>query len=144
MDLTFHTTRQGMRFCIGQFFGIAWRWSGKLLTRSTWPRSWSLFSDLMTCSLSLGWLFSFFNSWLYTSMVLFLLGHSLIFGLCSNGNLAIIWWLVRPTFTDWLIMSFLASLLCLLIQCGRDLCMFWMIDNLCIYTRLQYLSLLLD
>lgn len=64
-----------------------------------------IFSDLMTCSLSLEWLFSFFKCWLYTLIALFLLEHSLIVGLCSNGKLAIVWRLLRSTFTEWFIMS---------------------------------------
>ena len=110
-----------MKFCIGQFFSIVWRWSGKLLTKSTCPRSWSFFSDWMTCSISLGWLFRFFNCWLYTLMALFIyffLGGGgiislIIVGLCSSGNLAIVWRLVRSTFTDWFIMYWSTSCLML-------------------------------
>ena len=105
ISVCWNTLRQGMKFCTWLFFSIIWRLSRKLLTKSMCPRSWSFLSDIMTCSLSLVWLFSFFICWLYILIYLFLFGRSLIFGLCSNGNLTIVWRLVRSTFGDWFIMS---------------------------------------
>lgn len=71
-----------MKFCTGLYFNVSWIHKGKLWTKSTYPNSYNVFSDLMTSSLSFGWFASFQSCQPKTWRAL-MLGHATM----VNG-----WW----------------------------------------------------